>query len=108
MGVLVGGCRLLLLLLLRCSVRFIITLIVPFPPLSEHRHPHNRPSPTHSSYPSTHCMSHTPTSSAPLGNAPAQNQSQSAQQQKPSLTGVRIKQRKGQAKATAKFEPEGA
>lgn len=26
--------------------------------------------------------------------------------QKPTLTGVRIKQRKGAAKATAKFEPE--
>ncbi|WWC62689.1 uncharacterized protein I303_105286 [Kwoniella dejecticola CBS 10117] len=41
-------------------------------------------------------MSHTPTSTAPAGNA----------DKKPSLTGVRIKQRKGQAKATAKFEPE--
>ncbi|WWC88478.1 uncharacterized protein L201_003389 [Kwoniella dendrophila CBS 6074] len=47
-------------------------------------------------------MSHTPTSSTPSGNASA-----SAQDKKPSLTGVRIKQRKGQAKATAKFEPEG-
>ncbi|WVR06410.1 hypothetical protein IAU60_003441 [Kwoniella sp. DSM 27419] len=47
-------------------------------------------------------MSHTPTSSTPSGNA-----SQTSQQdKKPTLTGVRIKQRKGQAKATAKFEPE--
>ncbi|AFR94872.1 hypothetical protein J008_02731 [Cryptococcus neoformans] len=43
-------------------------------------------------------MSHTPTSTA-SGNAPTTDK-------KPSLTGVRIKQRKGQAKATAKFEPE--
>ncbi|WVF68699.1 hypothetical protein IAT40_003471 [Kwoniella sp. CBS 6097] len=42
-------------------------------------------------------MSHTPTSSTPSGTQ---------QDKKPSLTGVRIKQRKGQAKATAKFEPE--
>ncbi|RXK36793.1 hypothetical protein M231_05954 [Tremella mesenterica] len=45
-------------------------------------------------------MSHTPTSSAPSGNATAQ------QEKKPILTGVRIKQRKGQAKAASKFEPE--
>lgn len=44
-------------------------------------------------------MSHTPTSTVP-GTAPTADK-------KPSLTGVRIKQRKGQAKATAKFEPEG-
>jgi hypothetical protein len=44
-------------------------------------------------------MSHTPTSSTP-GNA-------SGAAAKPTLTGVRIRQRKGQAKATAKFEPEG-
>ncbi|KAK1925481.1 hypothetical protein DB88DRAFT_484092 [Papiliotrema laurentii] len=50
-------------------------------------------------------MSHTPTTSGPTGNVSAQN-TQPAQSQKPSLTGVRIKQRKGQAKATAKFEPE--
>lgn len=49
-------------------------------------------------------MSHTPTSSGPQGNAAAPTPAQAAQ--KPSLTGVRIKQRKGQAKATAKFEPE--
>jgi len=46
-------------------------------------------------------MSHTPTSTGPAANV------QSTQQdKKPSLTGVRIKQRKGQAKAAAKFEPE--
>lgn len=44
-------------------------------------------------------MSHTPTSNTP-GNA-------SGAAAKPTLTGVRIRQRKGQAKATAKFEPEG-
>ncbi|WRT67878.1 uncharacterized protein IL334_004852 [Kwoniella shivajii] len=49
-------------------------------------------------------MSHTPTSTTPSGNAAAP---QGQQDKKPSLTGVRIKQRKGQAKATAKFEPEG-
>ncbi|CAK9784216.1 unnamed protein product [Cutaneotrichosporon oleaginosum] len=43
-------------------------------------------------------MSHTPTSTTP-GNA-------SGAAAKPTLSGVRIKQRKGQAKATAKFEPE--
>ncbi|KAK8858667.1 hypothetical protein IAR55_002896 [Kwoniella newhampshirensis] len=48
-------------------------------------------------------MSHTPTSSNPSGNA---LNATSQQDKKPSLTGVRIKQRKGQAKATAKFEPE--
>ncbi|KAK6908091.1 hypothetical protein I203_102092 [Kwoniella mangroviensis CBS 8507] len=48
-------------------------------------------------------MSHTPTSTTPSGNASSAGQ----QDKKPSLTGVRIKQRKGQAKATAKFEPEG-
>ncbi|KAL7420797.1 hypothetical protein Q5752_004750 [Cryptotrichosporon argae] len=42
-------------------------------------------------------MSHTPTQSTPAGNASTA---------KPSLTGVRIRQRKGQAKAAAKFEPE--
>ena len=44
-------------------------------------------------------MSHTPTTSAPSGNATTAA--------KPSLTGVRIKQRKRQAQAAAKFEPEG-
>ncbi|BEI80676.1 hypothetical protein CcaverHIS002_0112050 [Cutaneotrichosporon cavernicola] len=43
-------------------------------------------------------MSHTPTSSTP-GNA-------SGAAAKPTLSGVRIRQRKGQAKAAAKFEPE--
>jgi len=54
-------------------------------------------------------MSHTPTSSTPAGNANVITAAlQTAQQdKKPSLTGVRIKQRKGQAKAAAKFEPEG-
>lgn len=49
-------------------------------------------------------MSHTPTSTGQPGNAPLAQTVQ--QDKKPSLTGVRIKQRKGQAKATAKFEPE--
>ena len=48
-------------------------------------------------------MSQTPTGTT--GNAPAQQTAQ--QDKKPTLTGVRIKQRKGQAKAAAKFEPEG-
>lgn len=52
-----------------------------------------------SKHPFFHCMSHTPTSNTP-GNA-------SGAAAKPTLTGVRIRQRKGQAKATAKFEPEG-
>ncbi|ORY25642.1 hypothetical protein BCR39DRAFT_543514 [Naematelia encephala] len=50
-------------------------------------------------------MSHTPTSTGPGGNALAPNQS-AAQDKKPSLAGVRVRQRKGQAKASAKFEPE--
>ncbi|KAK4684057.1 hypothetical protein P7C73_g6150, partial [Tremellales sp. Uapishka_1] len=52
-------------------------------------------------------MSHTPISSTPSGNAANPANLHTAQQdKKPSLTGVRIKQRKGQAKASAKFEPE--
>ena len=54
-------------------------------------------------------MSHTPTSAGQAGNVTGASAApnQTAQQdKKPSLTGVRIKQRKGQAKATAKFEPE--
>ena len=47
-----------------------------------------------------HCMSHTPTGNAPAGNA-------SSASAKPSLAGVRIKQKKRQAQASAKFDPEG-
>lgn len=47
-------------------------------------------------------MSHTPTASGPSGNA-SQTTAAAA---KPTLAGTRIRQRKGQAKATAKFEPE--
>ncbi|KAL1412791.1 hypothetical protein Q8F55_000539 [Vanrija albida] len=43
-------------------------------------------------------MSHTPTTQS--------NTNASGAAAKPTLTGVRIRQRKGQAKATAKFEPE--
>lgn len=50
-------------------------------------------------------MSHTPTSSTPAqGNVPAASSASA----KPSLAGTRIRQRKGQAKAASKFEPEGA
>ena len=52
-----------------------------------------------------HCMSHTPTTTAPSGTLGAT--AQQDKDKKPSLTGVRIKQRKGQAKAQSKFEPEG-
>ncbi|CAD6566550.1 MAG: hypothetical protein TREMPRED_002731 [Tremellales sp. Tagirdzhanova-0007] len=52
-------------------------------------------------------MSHTPTSTAPSGNATSASQQTAQQDKKPSLTGVRIKQRKRQAQAAAKFEPEG-
>jgi hypothetical protein len=55
-------------------------------------------------------MSHTPTTTAPPGNAPLAPATATAPQdkdKKPSLTGVRIKQRKRQAQAASKFEPEG-
>jgi len=52
-------------------------------------------------------MSHTPTSTAPSGNVISVSQQTAQQDKKPSLTGVRIKQRKRQAQAAAKFEPEG-
>lgn len=45
-------------------------------------------------------MSHTPTGNTPAGNA-------SSASAKPSLAGVRIKQKKRQAQASAKFDPEG-
>jgi len=60
---------------------------------------------------SNRCMSHTPTTTAPPGNAPLPPATGTTAQQdkdkKPSLTGVRIKQRKRQAQAASKFEPEG-
>lgn len=60
---------------------------------------------------SNRCMSHTPTTTAPPGNAPQAPATGTTAQQdkdkKPSLTGVRIKQRKRQAQAASKFEPEG-
>lgn len=43
-------------------------------------------------------MSHTPTNQTQQGNAATA---------KPSLAGVRVRQRKGQAKAAAKLDPEG-
>ncbi|GFZ45151.1 hypothetical protein JCM24511_02877 [Saitozyma sp. JCM 24511] len=49
-------------------------------------------------------MSHTPNASTPAPAGNVQSTSQAAV--KPSLAGVRVRQRKGQAKATAKFEPE--
>lgn len=48
--------------------------------------------------PISYCMSHTPTPPTPQGNAATP---------KPTLAGVRVRQRKGAAKATAKLDPEG-
>ncbi|KAI5453696.1 hypothetical protein NCC49_005515 [Naganishia albida] len=45
-------------------------------------------------------------SGTPVQAPPAQPQQTQQQEQKPSLTGVRIKQRKRQVQASAKFEPE--